>query len=135
MMVLGAQIAPAAGTAPLMKDAHRAIFSYQSRPQYLYVRSRAISSRTHDNHDTFPAAEIKAAYQTFVGKRVFVNHNNDNHRRARGVIVAAALHEDVLPTGAPDTWAEVLMEVAHLGTLDFVTATDDVVFFGPPGTG
>jgi len=84
MMVLGAQIAPAAGTAPLMKDAHRAIFSYQSRPQYLYVRSRAISSRTHDNHDTFPAAEIKAAYQTFVGKRVFVNHNNDNHRRLVG---------------------------------------------------
>jgi DNA replication protein DnaC len=26
-------------------------------------------------------------------------------------------------------------QVAHLGTLDFVTARDNVVFLGPPGTG
>jgi DNA replication protein DnaC len=25
--------------------------------------------------------------------------------------------------------------IAHLGTLDFVTARDNVVFLGPPGTG
>jgi DNA replication protein DnaC len=25
--------------------------------------------------------------------------------------------------------------IAHLGTLDFVTAKDNVVFLGPPGTG
>lgn len=85
--------------------------SYEVRPGFLYVRSRAISSRTNDNHDEFPADEIAKAYRTFVGKPVFVNHVNDNHRRARGVIIDAALHRDRLSDGSPDTWCEVLMEV------------------------
>jgi hypothetical protein len=93
------------------KAAHRAVFQYDARPGYLYVRSRAISSRTNDNHDEFPADEIAAAYRTFIGKPVFVNHVNDNHRRARGVIIDAALHQDKNPDGTPDTWAEVLMEI------------------------
>ncbi|MFD7835613.1 hypothetical protein [Streptomyces sp. NPDC059761] len=93
------------------KAAHRAVFDYEARPGYLYVRSRAISSRTNDNHDAFPAEEIAKAYGTFIGKPVFVNHVNSDHRRARGVIIDAALHEDRNPDGTPDTWAEVLMEV------------------------
>jgi len=96
---------------PLMRTAHRVEFDYEPKPGFLYVRSRAISSRTNDNFDEFPAEEIKAAYRTFIGKPVFVNHHNANHRRARGVIIDAALHEDVNPDGTPDTWAEVLMEV------------------------
>lgn len=107
--VLDARLAPRSGG--LMRDAHRHEFAYDPRPGFLYVRSRAISSRTNDNFDNFPAEEIKKAYRTFIGKPVFVNHHNDNHRRARGVIVDAALHEDVNPDGSPDTWAEVLMEV------------------------
>jgi hypothetical protein len=95
----------------LMKDAHRHEFRYDPQPGYLYVRSRAISSRCNDNFDEFPAEEIKLAYQTFVGKPVFVNHHNADHRRARGVIVAAVLHEDRNADGSPDTWVEVLMEV------------------------
>ena len=35
------------------------------------------------------------------GKPVFVNHHNANHRRARGVIVAIALHRDRNPDGSP----------------------------------
>lgn len=97
--------------AGLVKDAHRVSFDYDPRPGFLYVRSRAISSRTNDNFDHFPGDEIKKAYRTFVGKPVFVNHHNDNHRRARGVIVDAALHEDTNPDGSEDTWVEVLMEV------------------------
>lgn len=93
------------------KAAHRAVFQYEARPGFLYVRSRAISSRCNDNWDEFPADEIAASYQTFVGKPVFVNHVNDNHRRARGVIIDAALHQDKNPDGTPDTWAEVLMEL------------------------
>jgi hypothetical protein len=93
------------------RTAHRHSFIYEKRPGFLYVRSRAISSRTNDNFDTFPAEEIKTAYRTFVGKPVFVNHRNDNHRRARGVIIDAALHEDTNPDGTPDTWVEVLMEI------------------------
>jgi hypothetical protein len=99
-----------------LRTAHRAEFSYQRRPGYLYVRTRAISSRCNDNFDDFPAIEIKGdnvrtGYRTFIGKPAFVNHVNDNHRRARGVIVDAALHEDVNPDGTPDVWVELLHEV------------------------
>lgn len=108
--ILSATLAPT-GQAALARYAHRHAFTYEPRPGYLYVRSRAISSRTNDNFDTFPPEEIKASYASFVGKPVFINHNNDNHRRARGVCIDAALHEDRNPDGSPDTWAEVLMEV------------------------
>jgi len=95
----------------LMRNAHRASFDYSPRAGFLYVRSRAISSRCNDNFDEFPAEEIKKAYATFVGKPIFVNHHNADHRRARGVIVDAVLHEDRNHDGSPDTWVEVLMEV------------------------
>ncbi len=98
------------GTA-FTKSAHRHEFVYDPKPGYLYVRSRAISSRTNDNFDTFPAHAIEAAWSTFIGKPVFVNHHNSNHRRMRGVIIDAALHKDTAPDGSPDTWTEVLMEV------------------------
>lgn len=97
--------------AQISKAAHRVAFDYDPRPGYLYVRSRMISSRTNDNHDTFPADEIEKGYKSFLGKPVFVNHNNANHRRARGVIVALALHRDRNPDGTPDTWVEGLMEI------------------------
>ena len=110
--VLGTMLVPeTANRAARRKMAHRHSFDYTPRPGFLYVRSRAISSRCNDNFDEFPAEEIKKAYKTFVGKPVFVNHHNDDHRRARGVIIDAALHEDRLPDGKPDTWVEVLMEV------------------------
>ena len=91
--------------------AHRHAFAYEARPGFLYVRSRAISSRCNDNWDEFPADEIAASYKTFVGKPVFVNHVNHDHRTARGVVIDAALHEDHNPDGSPDTWCEVLMEI------------------------
>lgn len=95
----------------VFKTAHRHDFQYEPEPGFLYVRSRAISSRCNDNFDEFPAEEIKMAYRSFIGKPVFVNHVNDNHRRARGVIIDAALHEDLNEDGSPDTWVEVLMKV------------------------
>jgi hypothetical protein len=92
--------------------AHRAAFDdVERRPGYLYVRSRAISSRINENYDGFNAEEIEKGYQTFMGKPVFVSHHNSNHRRARGAIVAVALHKDHLSTGEADTWVEVMMEV------------------------
>lgn len=110
--VLDAWKVPRSGTSrSLRKAAHRVEFEYTPRPGYLYVRSRAISSRTNDNHDTFPAAEIEKSYRTFLGKPCFVNHHNANHRRARGVIVAAALHHDRAPDGSADTWVELLHEI------------------------
>lgn len=103
--------ATAAQGLAMVKQAHRATFEHEVRPGFLYIRSRAISSRCNDNFDEFPAEEIKKAYKTFIGKPVFVNHHNENHRRARGVIIDAVLHEDTGPDGRPDTWSEVLMEV------------------------
>jgi 8-oxo-dGTP pyrophosphatase MutT (NUDIX family)/GNAT superfamily N-acetyltransferase len=99
------------GEQPLRHLAHRADFEYSPRPGYLYVRSRAISSRCNDNYDDFPAEEIIKGYNSFIGKPVFVNHVNDDHKRARGVVIDAALHHDVNPNGTPDVWCEVLMEV------------------------
>lgn len=107
--LLEAQIAVAGGG--LMKGAHKAVFNYEPREGFLYVRSRAISNRTNDNYDTWPDDELRQAYATFIGKPVFVNHHNDDVRRKRGVIIDAALHEDIGPDGRPDIWIEVLMEI------------------------
>lgn len=107
--VISAEIArPNAG---LIKNAHRAEFNYTPRPGFLYVRSRMISSRCNDNHDEFPAEEIRKAWKTAVGKPVFVNHHNEDHKRMRGVIIDAVLHEDTLPDGRPDVWIEALHEI------------------------
>lgn len=101
----------------LFKEGHRVTFPDVIRREgYLYVINRAISSRTNENYDTWPAEEIATTapglgYQTFVGKPIFVEHANDNHRRTRGVNLAAALHEDHNPDGSPDTWVSVLKEV------------------------
>lgn len=110
--IIGHELIPAnASAGRLRKAAHRAVFNYTPRPGFLYVRSRMISSRCNDNHDEFPAPDIKAAWKTALGKPAFVNHHNETHKRMRGVIIDAALHEDTLPTGEPDTWVEVLHEV------------------------
>lgn len=111
MPIISAQSGKTGETTTLRRSASRAVFDYEPRDGYIYVRSRAISSRCNDNYDEFPADEIKKGYKTFIGKPVFVNHHNDDHRRARGFIIDAALHEDTNPDGSPDTWAEVLMEV------------------------
>lgn len=118
--ILGAEVAPQNGRLPDMwKAGHRVTFEYKPRPGYLYVRSRMISSRCNDNFDEFPSIEIignapDTGYTTFLGKPVFVNHHNANHRRARGIITQVALHEDLNPDRSPDTWAEGLMEVDAL---------------------
>jgi hypothetical protein len=110
--ILGAAVATK--RSPLMRTAHRAEFDYSPRLGYIYVRSRMISSRVNDNFDGFPAEEIAKGYPTFVGKPAFVNHHNEDHRRARGVIIDAALHEDWRPDGGPDTWVEGLHELDAL---------------------
>lgn len=111
--ILGARIFDGR-TASLMRTAHRAHFDYEPKYGMLYVRSRMISSRCNDNFDEFPADEIERGYMSFLGKPVFVNHHNEDHRRARGLILDAALHKDALPNGAPDTWVEGLMEIDAL---------------------
>lgn len=91
---------------------------------YIYVRARAISSRVNKNNDGWPSEELGRAYKTFVGRPVFVDHNNSNPERTRGVIVDSKLHVDDEKTSAldpyyssapanhkPPTWVEILIEV------------------------
>jgi len=113
--IMTADLAPkGASRRELRRFAHRHHFDYEVRPGYLYVRSRAISSRCNDNFDEFPAEELEKSYATFKGKPVFVNHVNHDHNRARGVIIDAVLHKDANRDGSKDWWVEVLMEVdAH----------------------
>lgn len=103
-----------ANTRELRRFAHRHRFKYEVRPGYLYVRSRAISSRCNDNFDEFPAEELEKSWRTFIGKPTFVNHHNEDHRRARGVIIDAALHKDSNRDGSKDYWVEVLHEIDAL---------------------
>ena len=82
-------------TASLTKQSHRAVFDYEPRPGFLYVRSRAISSRCNDNFDEFPAEEIKKAYRTCIVRPVFVNDHNEHHRRPHIVYFSSASGESV----------------------------------------
>lgn len=93
---------------------------------FLYVRCRAISSRVNKNNDGWPSAELAAAYGTFEGRPIFVDHNNNDPKRTRGVIVSSKLYReedeekisslDPYYATAPDehkppTWIELLLEV------------------------
>lgn len=91
---------------------------------YLYVRCRAISSRVNKNNDGWPSEELSKAYKSFENRPIFVDHNNDNPKRTRGVIVASELRVDEDKKAAldpyystapdnhkPPTWIELLLEV------------------------
>lgn len=125
--------------------------NYRTDQGYMYVRIRAISSRVNKNHDGWPSIELagspeifkrhqaaegfvveaadgnpKHGFATFVGKPIFVDHNNSNPRRARGVIVDSKFrvldqrtaagddywtNPDVDPEHLPASEAELLLEV------------------------
>jgi hypothetical protein len=91
---------------------------------YLYVRTRAISSRVNKNNDGWPSAELEKSYGTFEGRPVFVDHNNDDPERTRGVVAWSKLHVEDGKEAAldpyyasapqehlPPTWIELMIEV------------------------
>lgn len=99
--------------------------NYRLEDGYIYTKVRAISSRVNKNNDGWPAAELAKAYSTFIGKPIFVDHNNTDPEKARGVVVDARLHvEDDLQKASaldpyyatapdnhkPPTWIELLLE-------------------------
>lgn len=116
--------------ATLDKFADWSDHEYKTDDDFLYVRVRAISSRVNLNHDSWPSEELNKSYRSFIGKPLFVEHNNSDPRRTRGIIVDAKIHNDenektssLDPYYAsdecwdchkPPTWVELLLEVdAH----------------------
>jgi len=86
-------------------------FKFEPKKNYLYTVARAISSRVNANYDGWPAEEIKSNYRTFIGRPVFVEHNNSDPKRARGVIKDAVYRETKLASGLVDASVYCLMEV------------------------
>jgi len=116
---------------------------YRTDDGYMYVRLRAISSRVNKNNDGWPSIElaggpdiferhakhsstgftVEAAegnpefgFRTFLGKPNFIDHNNSDPKRARGVVVDAKLK--VLPlekvAAAGDSyWGSASMDPEH----------------------
>src|ERR1700756_5741384 len=122
---------------------------YRTQDGFLYARIRAISSRVNKNHDAWPSVELagdhslisdsrvtsgtgftveanqdnRYGFSSFLGKPIFVDHNNTNPKRARGVIVDARLHvepgtddpyyktADCHSSFKPATWVELLLEI------------------------
>lgn len=113
---------------------------YRTEDGYLYVRIRAISSRTNKNHDGWPSVELAGSreifdhhrsssgftveasdgnqeygFATFVGKPIFVDHHNSNPKKARGVIRDAKLNVLDHKTAALDSyWSSFEVDAEHL---------------------
>lgn len=115
---------------------------YRTDDGYMYVRLRAISSRVNKNNDGWPSVELAGGpdiferhskqsstgftveasegdreygFATFLGKPNFIDHNNSDPSRARGVVVDAKLR--VLPqtkyAGTDDYWNSDSLDPEH----------------------
>jgi len=76
------------------------------KPGTILVRTRAISARVNKNFDGFESEELKKAYATFVGRPVFVNHQNLNYRKTRGIV-----RDSVYKENGTDKYIDLLIEV------------------------
>jgi len=76
------------------------------KPGTILVRTRAISARVNKNFDGFESHELKKAHQTFVGRPVFVNHQNLNYRKTRGIVRGSVYKEN-----GTDKYIDLLIEV------------------------
>jgi hypothetical protein len=114
---------------------------YRTDDGYMYVRIRAISSRVNKNHDGWPSIELagspeifdrhktagtgftveasegntKRGFASFVGKPIFVDHNNSNPKRGRGVIVDSKFRVlDHKTAAGDDYWKTADVDPEHL---------------------
>lgn len=58
-----------------------------------YERYSKICRGANDNGDFFSEEELKKCYKSFIGKSVFVDHQNENVEAARGIIVDAVWND------------------------------------------
>jgi len=92
--------------AVVKKEGFATLPNFRPRPGHIYTRTRAISARVNQNFDGFPSEELKKSYKTFLGKPVFVNHENADPTKARGRVVAALFVEN-----GNDKYIDVIQEV------------------------
>lgn len=62
--------------------------------QQFFPKYANIVRGANDNGDFFSHEELKKCYKTFIGKAVFVDHDNENIERARGIILDAVYNEN-----------------------------------------
>lgn len=79
---------------------------FEFKPGYIYTQVRAISARINQNFDGWPSSELRKSYRTFLGKPVFVNHQNFDPKLARGKVIAARYIEN-----GRDKYVEVVQEI------------------------
>ena len=84
----------------------RTIKGFRMKPGFIYTVVRAISARINQNYDGWPADELRKSHHTFIGKPVFVNHENYDPQLARGVVVASRFVEN-----GNDQYVEVIQEI------------------------
>src|SRR3954469_22246770 len=107
---------------------------YDPPKNSLVCVTRAISARVNQNFDGFPSKELRAAHKSFIARPVFVNHNNEDHRRTRGIIIDSTYKES-----GNDKYIELLLEIdaktfpklaalISTGELDSVSMGTDVEF-------
>lgn len=76
--------------------------------KYLYVALRACTADVPNlNYDMLPSDELCTAYESFVGCPVYLNHDNTDPAKARGVIIDAKYHDE----DPDDQWVEILAEL------------------------
>ena len=137
--ILDIKGAPSQRTASL--DTLSDFDNYRTDQNYMYVRIRAISSRVNRNFDGWPTTELAGSldvlnkhkhsadgftveakdgsksrgFATFVGKPIFVDHNNTNPDRGRGVIVDSKFRVlDQRTAAADDYWKSSDVDPEHL---------------------
>lgn len=88
------------------KEMEEDLFEIPEKDGMVYARVRAIASKINNNFDGFEREELKKAYRSFIGKPIFVEHQNSSPEFARGIIIDSAFHDD-----QPDAWIELLLEV------------------------
>ncbi len=79
---------------------------FKMRKGFIYTQVRAISARINQNYDAWPSEELKKSFRTFLGKPVFVNHQNFDPTKARGRVIAARYRES-----GDDKYIEVIQEI------------------------
>lgn len=101
---------------------------YLTDDGFLYVTTRIISSRINQNFDSWGAEDLQKRAHTLIGRPLFVEHQNDDPSRGRGVIADMQVHVDRDETKTasldpfyssaecealhlPPTWIEGLLEV------------------------